>query len=415
MPVSGLPDVLTETLENEMKTLTRFRTIPAISLMVLGLVALAGCSGGGATMQEIDGVLHVMNPAEPLRPDLAVTVTEALTIGSDDMGDEYLFAGIAGMEVDDGGNIYVLVMQDDHVRVYDPHGIHSRTFSQKGQGPGELFFVQPPSAMSFGKDGNLWISNLARQRISLFAPSGEHVRDVTFSRIPPMMIQTTKDGFMGLHIDQRGTDEPAIVETTVSLRRFNADGDTIDTLFDETFVLDVRKMAFEGFQSKIPLYTQDDQGRIWQCRPRTDAYEVNVFSPTGLLERVVEKDFTPIAKSEEELEEERRMIRELIQAQTQGQDIPFEINFEPSPHKSATGMPYYDPRGYIWVQVQREESLWANAFDLFDLEGRWLTRFVLDATLAPADLRFQGDTVYVVEQNPDDIPKIVIYTITIGD
>ena len=393
-----------------MSSLPRFRYIRSITAAGLVLALLAACGGSGATMQEIDGVLYVLNPAEPLTPDLPVNIIEEFRIGSDEMGDEYLFTGIAGFDVDDEGNIYVLVAQDDRIRVFNPDGTYARTFGRRGQGPGELFAAQ---GLSFGAGGNLWISNLGRQRVSIYTTAGKHLRDVTFSLLPPMMIQTTAEGFMGLHINQRPTDEPAVIEMTVSLRRFNTEGDTVDTLFDETFMLDIRRMAFEGLTSKIPLYTQDDRGRIWQSRPRTDAYEINVFSPAGGLERVVEKDFTPIAKTEEELAEEKRLIRELIQAQTQG--APFEIDFEPSPYKPATGMLFFDPRGYIWVQIGRQETIYSNAYDLFDLEGQWLTRFELPDVTVPNGVVIRGDRVYVAEASPDDIPRLIVYTVTIGN
>ncbi len=394
-----------------MNPLRRFQWIGTITILATGIALLAGCSGGGATMQEIDGVLHVMNPAEPLSPDLPVTITEEFTIGSDEMGEEYLFAGIAGMDVDPAGNIYVLVQQDDHIRVYNPDGTYQRTFSRKGQGPGELYFVPPGQSMSFGGDGNLWVTNLGRQRLTIFTTTGDHVRDIVFKGSSPMTVQTTADGFMGVETSQRGTDDPAVTEITFSLRQFNADGDTIDTLFDDSFTMDFRKLVFEEIEARFPYYTQDDQGRIWQCRSRTDAYEVNVFSSTGSLERVVEKDFTPIAKTEQELADEKEMIRELIEDRMQGQQVPFE----PSPYKSATRVPYFDPRGYIWIQVQRKDAIWANEFDLLDLEGQWLTTFVLEATIEPSSLVFDGDRVHVVDTSPEDIPKVVVYKVTIGE
>ena len=394
-----------------MNPLRRFQWIGTITILATGIVLLAGCSGSddGAMMQEIDGVLHVMNPAEPLRPDLPITITEEFTIGSDEMGEEYLFAGIAGMDVDPAGNIYILVLQDDIIRVYNPDGTYQRKFARQGQGPGELYFV-PPGSMVFGGDGNLWVTNLGRQRLTIFTTTGDHVRDIVFGRSPPMMVQTTADGFMGLLMSQRGTGEPAVVEITVSLRRFNADGDSIGTLFDDSFILDYRNMAIEGMESKVPVYTQDDQGRIWQCRPRTDAYEVNVFNSTGSLERVVEKDFTPIAKTEQELADEKEMVREFLESRMQGQQADFEL----SPYKMTTVVPYFDPRGYIWVQVERKDAIWRNEFDLLDLEGQWLTTLILEATTDPSNLVFDGDRVHVVDTSPEDIPKVVIYKVIIG-
>jgi hypothetical protein len=225
------------------------------------------------------------------------------------------------------------------------------------------------------------------------------------------MIQTTADGFMGLHLTQRQTDVPTVVDITAALRRFDSNGDSLNTLFKSEFTLNVLKMGFEGLQANLPLYTQDDQGRIWQCRARADLYEINVYNPSGTIERVVEKDFEPIRKTEQELADEQQMIQEMLAAS----GAPPEISFESSPNKPAIGLIYYDPRGYIWVAVSREEELTMNAFDLFDMEGQFLTQLELPGVSAPGMLVFEGDKVYVPEGDPGEIPQVIVYRVTIGN
>ena len=221
-----------------------------------------------------------------------------------------------------------------------------------------------------------------RRSLHLFSA---RIRRILFIPILGILLPTSACQEPG---DTRGTS-PQMAEMEIGSLRFNSDGSFKIVQFTDT---------------------QDDQDRIWQCRPRTDAYEVNVFNSTGSLERVVEKDFTPIAKTEQELADEKEIVRALIEARMQGQQADFEL----SPYKVATGLLFFDPRGYIWVQVQRKDAIWGNEFDLLDLEGQWLTTLVLEATTDPSNLVFDGDRVHVVDTNPEDIPKVVIYKVIIG-
>lgn len=68
------------------------RIIPFKSLalmLMLMLVSATACQGGRVSMEEIDGVLHVTNPDEPLRPNLTIGFEELFRIGGDESaGDE---------------------------------------------------------------------------------------------------------------------------------------------------------------------------------------------------------------------------------------------------------------------------------------------------------------------------------------
>ena len=56
-----------------------------------------------------------------------------------------------------------------------------------------------------------------------------------------------------------------------------------------------------------------------------------------------------------------------------------------------------------------------DKFDIFDPAGRYLGRVespeLLDATVVPA---FQGDQMYAVTRDDDDVPYVVQYAINYG-
>ncbi len=380
-------------------------------LAILVLVASAtACGGSKATMQEIDGILHVMNPADPLRPNMNIEITEYIRIGEDDGEDDYIFPGITGFIADETGSTYLLMQQDDDVRVFNPDGVYSHRIGRQGQGPGELFQA---ATINFGPDGNVWVANAGAPKITIFDRAGLYLRDIRFSLIPPLMVQTTSDGFMGLYVQPRQIVPNEVFEITYQLRRFSAEGDTLNTLFSTKIQMDVSDLQLGGLQDQIPFYTIDDQDRVWQTRARTDVFEVNVWNPDGSLDRVIEKEFERIRKSEQEIEEEREMVMRLITAQAGGQ-LPEGVNidFDPEPFRPATGLPYFDPRGYVWVQVTKEGTHNANEFDLFNLEGEYQRRVLLPGVNNPVWLSFSGDRLFVQEGDPEVTPQVIGYTVT---
>lgn len=264
-----------------------------------------------------------------------------------------------------------------------------------------------------GPEGNIWISSTDTQRLSIFGRDGSHLRDIRFPRLPPFFIQTTSSGFYGLHVDQRLSDDRSLMLFTFSLRRFSADGELLNTLFTISDELDMNNMRMDGMSDKYPYYTIDNQGRIWQTRNRTDLYEINVYRPDGSLDFVVRKEFEPIRKSREEIEEETEVRRRML-ARRFGDALPpgVTMDVEVDPLRPATGLPYFDPHGYIWIQVNREGVRDSNAFDLFDMEGQYLTSVVLADLKYPALLTFREDRLYLAEIHPLGEPQIAIYSIS---
>ncbi|MFC1529733.1 6-bladed beta-propeller [Gemmatimonadota bacterium] len=382
------------------------RTLAAVLL----LISTTACGSSKVTMEEIDGVLHVTNPDEALRPNMTIGFEELFRIGGDEMaGEEYLFSYIGGIVTGEDHHTFVQVMGEDIIKVFDDEGRYVRTIGRQGQGPGELAYAQ---GVGFGPDGNLWVPSRGSLRIVIFTTDGDFVKNIPFSLMPPMNIQTTADGFMGLHVDTRplgGT----MLEMDFLLRRFDASGDTLNTLSKSTFEVDYLDMQMGKYIENAPLFTQDHEGRVWQCRPRTDIYRLNVWNPDGTLSMVVEKDVPVMPKSAEEIEEERELVLGIIQQQTSGQ-MPEGIDFsyDPDPNRPFLGYPSCDPEGLIWVQAGLKDSFDGNAFDLYDERGRFLQRIVIEGVVVPTYLQFVDDRLYVAELDPEGIPQVIAYRVT---
>ncbi len=374
--------------------LSSVKSSPALKTLAVALllVSATACGSSNVTMEEIDGVLHVTNPDQPLRPNLEIGFEELFRIGQDEQaGDEYLFSYIGGIATGDDHRTYVQLMGEDIIKAYDAEGRYFRTIGRPGQGPGELSFAQ---GISFGPDGNLWVPSRTSIRIVIFTPEGEFVKNIPFNMIPPLNVQTTADGFMGLHTETRSLGG-SMLEMDFLLRRFDADGDTLNTV------------------EFAPLFAQDHEGRVWQCRARSDVYRLNVWNTDGTLSMVVEKDVPVMRKTEEDIEEERELVLGIMEQMVSGQ-LPegSDFDYQPDPNRAFLGYPYCDPEGLVWVQVGLPNSFDGNQFDLYDERGRFLQRIVIEGVKVPTYLQFVDDRLYVAETDPEGIPQIIAYRIT---
>lgn len=77
------------------------------------------------------------NPDVPIYEREVFQLQEELSIG-ESISDEYIFSEIEGGAVDDLENIFVLDAKEANVKVFNDEGDYLRTFSKKGEEPGEL-------------------------------------------------------------------------------------------------------------------------------------------------------------------------------------------------------------------------------------------------------------------------------------
>lgn len=112
-------------------------------LMLLALLGVLACGEGEVAwtgeVTDSAGVRVVSNPATGVwGPEDGWSVTEELRIGKADGDPEYSFGYIAGVDVSESGEIYVLDQQAQMVSVFSEEGRFLRHVSRPGDGPGEL-------------------------------------------------------------------------------------------------------------------------------------------------------------------------------------------------------------------------------------------------------------------------------------
>ena len=96
------------------------------------LFLLSSCKKSGITTEIINGVLHVHNPAEPLRGTIDLEIEETLRIDLADHQAEDLFVFLRFWKGPQG-NVYLYDWTKKRVQVFDTKGDYLGAFGRLGQ------------------------------------------------------------------------------------------------------------------------------------------------------------------------------------------------------------------------------------------------------------------------------------------
>jgi len=316
----------------------------------------------------------VVNPGEPLYPEIRLDVVEELRIGKE--GDERTqFYRIRDIHADPQGSIYVDDMSNGRVQVFDPQGVYLRTIGRRGQGPGE--FENPTLIRFGGREARLHVMD-RYQRINLFDGQGLYIRSAVPERGFVDYFPDAADGFLA--VMHAGSSED--LTSGHALCRLDANGKTRAVLAEYPSNLHMERRG-EGTLSvrtgyEMTLYAAPLAGH-GLVYGHSKEYELVVLGPEDRKALVIRKD----EPRPEFTAEEKR-----------------EFGKIPVPSLK----PYFfgiltDPQGRIYVQRNMNVAIKRGfgpvgtedkRFDVFSREGTFLFR----AALPPSARLIQDGLVY---------------------
>jgi len=116
--------------------------IISVVLFISAFVLLTSCQQQKAewkgTIEEVNGVIVVKNPKEPMYGEDVFGLEEELTIGEAEGPGEYMFSQLRTLAVDEEERFYIADSKESHIKVFDKNGEYLRTVGRKGPGPGEI-------------------------------------------------------------------------------------------------------------------------------------------------------------------------------------------------------------------------------------------------------------------------------------
>jgi hypothetical protein len=302
-----------------------------------------------------NGVVVVSNPKTPNpKPGgpSKLLLNEDLVIGREESAGGYLFARLRSVGVDGLENIWTLDSQDVKVRVFNKTGKLVSTFGRKGQGPEEW---QAPNRMVVLPDGTGII--LDRNKLSFFSLEGKCLKEIS----------TAKSSMTRFKIDSKGTiysDSMEFGEKIMfKLIKYDQSLNPVATLAE--VVEPIKPGAYTPFPIFVFCHVTGDDNLIWMSNA---TYTFHVLSPSGKPLKTITKDYEAVKITTDD----RKTILDGFKDNPSYQKlIVFPAVYPPV---------YYfvgDEEGRLFAQTYEKDDKGWLLFDVFDADGRCITRFSL--------------------------------------
>ncbi len=323
------------------------------------------------TIEEKDGVKVIKNPKIPLYGEIDLELEVDLTIGGEDVDENYIFTRVSDIEVDEEGNIYVLDSRECQIQIYDKDGKYLKTIGRKGEGPGEF---QRARRMTLDAKGKLYVNEI--KKIIIFGEDGTFEKNIKIDFRLSSYLVTNEENFLGWSpiFREEGNSLDVIL--------IDSSGKRIDTIasFPDPSVSLTKASPGGGviIVSSSPSYSPG----LFFC-PLSDElgiygysaeYKLYVVNSSGEIVHIIEKDEKrqPTSRKEENEYLEKRIERSKGRIQWSRGDLRKLYGF--AKYKPFFALIMNDDMGHIYLAkpksvVKKEEDTY---FDFYNKEGYYL-------------------------------------------
>ncbi len=417
-----------------------------LAAAAFGVSAMAGSEAWAQQVVEI--------PAQDRA--LPSTLEEVFRVGSMAGADWETFGEIGGVAFDAKGQLHVFDRQSSRVVVTDAHGKLVRTVGKAGEGPGEL---RSPVTFTVLRDGTIVIADMGHRAYQLFGADGAFQRMVSFSGSGEMIrlgdmapdprggAVFSGGGNMTISMSRQGPGAPPALPTDRPIEWISLAGAAAEAKLlasgwqppraggaapvmraggEATFVAAVR--GPRTFEPPLLMGPLADGGVAYSD---STAYVVKVVSPTGALQRVIRRPFSPrpVTAAIQEAEKERRLaelesgggpqmrivvagpggggarpisqdaIRDMMRGQIDQlefyPELPVLLNLK-------TGW-----SGKIWVVRRGQKPTEPGAMDVLTPAGQYVGTFAAGSVPLPAAFGPEGLAAFI-ERDELDVPTVVV-------
>ena len=346
--------------------------------LLLILVVWSHSSLAGVTVREtIDGVVHVKNPAQASGGIQTLKMQEQWRVGGED-DEDILFGLIPRACSDADGNVYVLDSQLNQVLVFNPDGEMVRTLFREGEGPGEI--RQPRDMMVLG-NGRIGVVQEFPGVVIFVEKDGTPAGRVKIGGTEGGIFSLTGCDAAGDHVimsgnDQSPGDSPGTSNRQYFLSHFNDKGVETQRYCESLGVYDFQAFKFSEREHTPPFwftFAAGSDGRTCVA-PDRDQYSIHVFSPDGKLDMIIEREYQPIDRSDQEYAETRAIYETALTS------LPVDYTLTVERRASAVA---FLQRG---LRIRDDGTIWALSgrgirnlpagvlavFDVFDRKGSFI-------------------------------------------
>lgn len=348
------------------------------------------------------------------------TFADALLIGSDDGDPAYEFGGISSVQVGADGSIFVFDALASEVRVFDPAGVHVRSFGRRGNGPGE--FGSAAAGIFLTNDGVLLVPDVGNGRISRISAEGELVGSVpaSFAGGFPVRWDAAGDGSLVVQRRAMGMNQDSTLESGDPLVRIGADG-------TEQMLVLMPKAETVWMEGNAPRFRTFATEPSWDLGPSgtlrtgmTQDYRIALRRTDGSIHTIITRPTPPRAVTEQDRLRYETLLREAL-ARTG--ISPAAVQRQIDLLSYGTTFPAFNqimegPDGTTLVQriavlesIERldlseemSRRLGSSIWDVFDADGRFLGPIELPTRYTP--MVWRADAVYGRWRDDLDVPYV---------
>lgn len=300
----------------------------------------------------VDGVKIITNPEFPRDGQVTYQLEEELSIGEEEVDENYMFNQPRSVKAAEDGSIYVLDGRDICIKVYDREGKYLRTIGRQGQGPGE--FSSGSLYFDIGSDEKIYIMDCRNSCVIIMDKDGAFIHSF---RLPGRLfgeMETDKNNF--IYFERKFRDEEA---RKTSIHRYNSTGDEILNYGTFKIVQPViqrrTKTSISSTVSRIAattVWTVDQEGKLYAGYG--DKYQISVYNPNGSLSFKFGRDYPPIANK----------------------------NYDGTPLRPKyigvfnviTRHWFFGENGNLWIETPSKEDIEEIVYDIFSPKGIYLKR-----------------------------------------
>jgi len=329
------------------------QTVPV--LCILSLITVAACGNGS---QETDSTQEQQTGSETagaVMPEVDhwLVVTDSIGV---ELGDSNLvFGQIVAGEFMPNGNIVVADMVKSKISIFSADGEFIAQAGRQGSGPGEYQLL---TTVAVTAEGGLIVPDAMGGKLNFYDSDYNFVDAMTgFFPSPPVMISPVAGGLVGLKPEFEQTEEE--MRTGMGIYLWT-DSVTADVEYVKNMIpLDLNDLGAAA--KAMVLFDTDYNGNVFLAPYSTEDYTITCVSPDGEEIWSITEEQSTVRKTNEEIEEEREMVRSRMIAS--GAPAAMAENFQLEEYRISVSMLEVDNLNRLWVQSGQYDSAFYRVYD----------------------------------------------------